>query len=113
MAEIDVFKELPGYTAILRAVLKNQIQFLVSTVAMVLNYTHKNICFFFSMSALLSTFLGFALVILAVYGCQWTRSTSDISYLVCDWLGPTGRQHRSKGHSINGEIEWYFVNPTL
>ena len=32
MTDVDVFKDLPGYTAILRAVLKNQIQFLVSTV---------------------------------------------------------------------------------
>ena len=30
MADVEVFKEIPGYKAILKAVLKNQIQFLVS-----------------------------------------------------------------------------------
>ena len=35
-AELDVYKDIPGYRAILKAVLKNQIQLLVSCL-----------CFFF------------------------------------------------------------------
>ena len=35
-ASLDVFKDIPGYKAILKAVLKNQIQMLVSTSAFML-----------------------------------------------------------------------------
>ena len=32
MADVEIFKDIPGYKAILKAVLKKQIQFLVSAV---------------------------------------------------------------------------------
>ena len=38
-AELDVYKDIPGYRAILKAVLKNQIQLLVSCL-----------CFFFCLA---------------------------------------------------------------
>ena len=37
MADVEVFKEIPGYKAILKAVLKNQIQFLVNILIMSLS----------------------------------------------------------------------------